>query len=47
MEEEPREGGKAEHLLKNISNNVKQERREGIALAEATPALDPASRDAI
>jgi hypothetical protein len=34
-------------LLQNVGNNVEEEGGEGVALPEATPALDPPTGDAV
>jgi hypothetical protein len=47
MEEQPLPRGLKEHLLENISNNVKEEGGEGVTLSQPPAALDPASRNAV
>jgi hypothetical protein len=47
MEEQPLPRGLKEHLLENISNNVEEERGEGVTLSQPLAALDPSSRNAV
>jgi hypothetical protein len=39
--------GLKDHLLEHISNNVKEEGREGVSLAQPPAALNPASKNTI
>jgi hypothetical protein len=47
VKEKTREGGDAKHLLKDVSNDVKQEGGERVSLPKPPAALDPASRYAV